>query len=120
MRVLLLCAHASTRQRVAYALRFEGAEVMEAVRPARLAELAGASAPDLVIIDDRQAERLASELRAKLAQVSIVVALEVVRPCAAATHVWASPIETSRAVALVRRRPQRAGTSGPSSGIQSA
>ncbi len=104
MRVLLLCSDAKTRSRLAYALRFEGAAVMEAVRPAKLVELARAERPDLVILDDPQAAGMAEKLRElpELARVTIALGLEVVRPCRAATYVWPSPVETGSALALLR------------------
>jgi hypothetical protein len=107
MRVLLHCSDSKTRSRLAYALRFAGAQVMEAVRPAKLVELARAERPDLVILDDPNAAGMAEKLREvpELARVTIALGLEVVRPCRAATYVWPSPVETASAVSLVRSAP---------------
>jgi hypothetical protein len=104
MRVLLHCSDGKTRSRLAYALRFAGASVMEAVRPAKLIELARAERPDLVILDDPNAAGMAEKLREvpELARVTIALGLEVVRPCRAATYVWPSPVETATAVSLLR------------------
>ena len=104
MRVLLYCSDGKTRSRLAFALRFAGANVMEPVRPAKLVELARAERPDLVILDDPQAAGMAEKLREvpELKGVTIALGLEVVRPCRAATYVWPSPLETTSAVSLVR------------------
>ena len=103
MRVLLLCSQAKVRSRLADALRFEGASVMEAVRPHKIVELAQAEQPDLIILDDPDAERIAQSLRARFATVPIALGMEVVRPCAAATYVWPSPLETAPVVSLVNQ-----------------
>ena len=102
MRVLLWCSQSSVRLRLAYAMRFEGANVMEAVRSHKVVELAQAEQPDLIIVDDPDGERIARSLRAQLATVPIALGLEVVRPCPAANYVWQSPLETASVVALVR------------------
>ena len=116
--ILLVGANRQARVRLAYALRFDGHAVIEAGKPAEARALVEKMTPALVIIDDPKGDVLAGELRARpgLESVPIVLALEVVRPCPAATVVVSSPVEAGRVLAFVRERAAHFAPPGPASG----